>query len=53
MSTVQQQRKVVDQLRREQAIRRMPVSHAIDDLKVKLSWFDMLSNDWFPEVYHG
>nr|ABR23417.1 G protein gamma subunit [Ornithodoros parkeri] len=33
MSTLQQQRKVVEQLRREANFRRLPVSAAIDDLK--------------------
>ena len=34
MSSAQQQRKVVEQLRREAAMRRLPASHAIEDLKV-------------------
>ncbi|CAN8010199.1 unnamed protein product [Ixodes persulcatus] len=33
MSTLQQQRKVVEQLRREAALKRMEVSTAIEDLK--------------------
>lgn len=34
MSSVQQQKRQVDQLRREAAIKRMPVSQAAEDLKV-------------------
>ena len=37
MSSVQQQRRAVDQLRREAGIKRIPVSQAAEDLKVCLA----------------
>lgn len=45
MSSVQQQRRTVEQLRREAAIKRLPVSYAIDDLKVNITAEDDVADD--------
>jgi hypothetical protein len=37
MSTLQQQRLIVEQLRREAAIKRINVSQAVEDIKVSLA----------------
>jgi hypothetical protein len=36
MSSIQQQRAIVEQLRREASIKRISVSQAIEDIKVRL-----------------
>jgi hypothetical protein len=42
MSTLQQQRRVVEQLRRESQIKRVNVSIAIEDLKVRQLCVDLI-----------
>lgn len=39
MSQVQQSNRVVEQLRREAALKRMPVSQAFEDIKVKATTY--------------
>ena len=42
MSNLQQQRMVVEQLRREASIKRISVSQAVEDIKVKRMMNDVL-----------
>ncbi|CAM5998953.1 unnamed protein product [Sphagnum balticum] len=51
MSTLQQQRKVVEQLRREAAIKRMSVSAAIEDLKKYM--IDHENDDYLLVGFHS
>ena len=43
MSNVQQQRMVVEQLRREASIKRISVSQAVEDIKVRLGMSGVIS----------
>lgn len=43
MSTLQQQRLIVEQLRREAAIRRINVSQAVEEIKVKWAYMFCLN----------
>ncbi len=43
-SAIQQQRQEVEQLRREAALKRIPVSQAIEDIKVKRTVIAILKN---------
>ena len=43
MSNVQQQRMVVEQLRREASIKRISVSQAVEDIKVRMGMSGVIS----------
>lgn len=50
MSALQQQRKVVEQLRREATNKRVNVSNAVEDLKVKRSCLNQVDSNFYVSL---
>ena len=52
MSNLQQQRIIVDQLRREAAIKRINVSQAVEDIKVNISIKNKYAESKLQKIVH-